>query len=371
MIRVLIIILVLFAVLSFAQGTVNFINTRVDWQFANSLILIQGESPFYSWVHKSELFNTYIRYWQWPTSLPLLYVLGLFFAWNEKILMVFYLFSGIGLLLLFLKRNMGINRRSIIIISLLLISTCYRNNLGNGQWLYLFFPVGLFYLYDIKISRNQKYILLAFLSTKISIFPFLGLLLKRKELLYSAFWVLFLNLLGFLVLCLISDTSPNYNYKFYIKILEEVTKIKYLENLDLIDWNTSKILYFINFSILLTSLVLLVKNCKESVNSITMIFGISLLNVFSQYSSYDYFLWLVPFFNPNNIENSEGKVLLFILVVLCLEFPLRILLNLKEAIEVYYISHACVLIWLISKFNFVIGLNYYVRFVKNLVKKIF
>lgn len=349
--RIFTLILVLFAALSFAKGVLNFINIRDDWQFANSLILIQGESPYYSWLHKTDLFRAFITSWQWPTSLPILYILGLPFAWNLTLLMSFYIFSGLFFLILFFYRNTGFNIQSITLISLLVISTSYRNNLGNGQWLFLFFPVGLFFLYDKKISKSLRYILLTLMSTKISIFPFIGLILKRREIIAAILWVFILNIFGFLFLVWISNTEITTNIQIFIKIIKETPNIQTLNNSDLINWQKSKTLYISNIFLIVGSLIHVLKTGNESENSIRMICGLSILNLIGQYSSYDYFLWLIPFMDPKTIDKIEGKVLFFILFAIALESPMRILLKSQEVTEVYIISHLGMLLWLISKLN--------------------
>lgn len=121
----------------------------VDCQIDGSAMLIQGNSPYSAYIAD----KTQFQFSRIPTHLPQsYYLLAPFAAMGDQLGTLAYGIVGILLLFLF-GRNKRPNLPFIFLVLALLASQPYRNNIGNGQFLFFFFPI--FLLFD-RLTRLNK-----------------------------------------------------------------------------------------------------------------------------------------------------------------------------------------------------------------------
>lgn len=142
--------LLIFALASVYVAFDTKIYQSVDCQIEGSSFLLQGKSPYAVYSVNREQF----RYSRIPTHLPQsFYILAPFSIMGDK--WSFMMYGIVGIVLLFLmKKTKPRNKDYLLLVFALLASHPFRNNIGNGQFLFFFFSI--FMLFDHLVTNYKK-----------------------------------------------------------------------------------------------------------------------------------------------------------------------------------------------------------------------
>ena len=297
-------IILFFALLSTLAGLNNLSKSGVDCQIDAASVLNNNISPYKLYLEN----QYYFKYSRVPTHLPQnYYILQLFLFFSEKIN---YLLYGItGILFLFIITSYINIKDNFYIVLLILITTPFRNNLGNGQFLFFYFS--FFLLVDYLITKKIQFlfhnfitipILLVLLLSKPTLFFWIPFYYKlTKRLFFSYFTAFFLQ---FLIIYLFTLQTNIHFIDFFIDYIKILGK-----HLNLTQSSSS--VYFINITTNLMSIssFLVVINLVFSffyiykknfsiskVDNFIYLFSILIISFILVYhATYDLFLLLIPF----------------------------------------------------------------------------
>ncbi len=156
-------------------GMFNLLHFGTDCQIEGARWLINGKSPYVLFLENRSLF----RFTRFPNLLPQgYYLLAPFALLGDKVGYVLY--GIVGVLLTFVASTLYYrSKSSLCILLLVLVSLPYRNNLGNGQFLFFYLGIFLLFYYFIENKKNKLFTFL--------INPLLLLCLLGKPTIF--FWV--------------------------------------------------------------------------------------------------------------------------------------------------------------------------------------
>jgi hypothetical protein len=313
---------------SISFGLKNLIISGVDCQLDAASVLSNHISPYKYYLTNSSNF----QFSRFPTHLPQEYfILRLFLIGTEDFNYLIYGLTGISLLFIstvFIKIN-----NSVIISSLILLTTPYRNNIGNGQFLFFYF--GIFLIFDHFIRHKNSGLL-----NRIITIPVLLVLLISKPTIF--FWIPFYYQINkrnifsytlaiiyqFIIIILFANQTNTLIGDFftdYYSVLHSHTHLtQSIRSVFFIDFgNTPK---FISSFLVITNLSLasyyifqrIIR--KQKIDNSIFLFSILIVSFIVVYhASYDLFLLIIPFIKEG-LKSFFFKIIIFSLIVFKLFF---------------------------------------------------
>lgn len=348
---------------SFYLGMVNLLKYGADCQIEGSRFLIKNTSPYQVFLENKNLF----RFTRIPTHLPQeYYFLSIFVIMGDY--WGYLLYGTIGALFLFIfdfKKSK--NKYFLVLIFLLFATTTYRNNLGNGQFLVLYFGI---FLYFDKIISSENYnklkkyiicpILLLLLASKPTIFfwiPLFYSLNKKTIKIYTI--TLLLQIIVLLIFTLQTKTNLTDFFNDYLNILNSHsnlnTSVNSVFSIDFSNLNGSINAILVIFNIILIFVVFILK-IKNKVN-LTSDFYLFILINFSfitvYHSNYDSFLLLTPLFisNPEKLFLKNNYFLIGLMLFMIFE-KVIFFMDLGNS-EKYFINLITIVISIIHIINLI------------------
>lgn len=334
------IILIALGLVSLTVGLLNLINDGCDCLIEGANWLLKNKSPYAAFWENRDNF----QFSRIPTHLPQeyyllipFYLLGDFWG--------YLLYGIVGVMFIYLCKF--IKRENIhydILFFMLLSTTTFRNNIGNGQFLFFYF--GVFILFDYLITtKNDRFynflitpLLLVILLSKPTSFFWIPLYypLKKKQIIVYALSIMFQIII---ILLFIFHTNISFEIFLsdYLRILSQHSNLtNSVRSVFSINFSTyiqsiSSVIIFIQVIFIIIFLYLkFVKNILlDKVGWMFTCICLSFIVVY--HGNYDSFMLLLPLFIANK-NTIQIKHLYFIFLIIFMIVEKLIFLSITDNI---------------------------------------